>query len=168
VGLENESEKVVNVNPQLARLFGDPYRLAPFQWKETDPDTIQEFRTFLTEVEKRLPLVEASKSNLTNKERAWRCFVASSGITGHLMKLIRKATQNALTCRQEHLDDKLLAEAFTQELGGERRNISNPFIGDPPSTCPQPKPPEAGARATNRRSQSRKEEKETMQDVLNK
>ena len=29
--------------PQLARLFGDPFVLAPFQWDEAQPKTVEEF-----------------------------------------------------------------------------------------------------------------------------
>jgi hypothetical protein len=166
VGLEKDAEEVVSANPQLARLFGDPFRLKPFSWSENSPDTIQEFRTFLSELEKRLPLAESS--NLNNKERAWRCFVACGGFTSYLMRLIRKATHNALTQGKEHLDDELLAKAFAQELAGERRNIANPFIGEAPSQRPEPYQPKGGTPATNRRSQSRKEKKETMRDVLGK
>jgi len=57
IGLQDDAEEVVNSNPQLARLFGDPYVLAPFEWDETKADKTREvFRDFLREIEKLLPL----------------------------------------------------------------------------------------------------------------
>jgi GTPase SAR1 family protein len=153
IGLQGDAERVVDTNEQLARLFGDPITLAPFQWKEAEPDTVKEFRTFLSEVEKRLPLKEPS--NLHHRERAWRCFVACQGIVSHLMKLIRNATHKALVAGHEHLDDSLLAETFNSHLASARRGVSNPFVGPPPSQAPPIKPPKADEEGTNRRSQSR-------------
>lgn len=151
IGLEDEANQVVDTNPQLARLFGDPCVLAPFTWDERNPATIQEFRTLLHELEKMLPLNEPS--DLVNRDRAWRCFVASTGIISYLMALIRRATSLALTRGQEHLDDSLLAEAFDQRLAGKRRGIANPFVGDSP-VYPLPAAP-APDKATNRRSKAR-------------
>ena len=56
VGLQDDAEEVVNSNPQLARLFGDPYVLAPFEWDEVKPENTKEvFRNFLREIEKLAP-----------------------------------------------------------------------------------------------------------------
>jgi len=151
VGLEHEANQVVDANPQLARLFGDAFVLDPFTWDEGTPATIQEFRILLKELEKLLPLNEPS--HLVNRERAWRCFVASNGIISYLMALIRRATSLALKRGQEHLDDTLLAEAFDQRLAGKRRGIANPFVGDIPI-----QPPPAATTpndGTNRRSKAR-------------
>jgi Bacterial TniB protein len=165
VGLEGEAEQVVDANPQLARLFGDPYILAPFTWDEGRPATIQEFRTFLSQLERLLPLNEPS--HLADRETAWRCFVACEGIIGYLMALIRRATYLALTQGRERLDHVLLAEAFTQRLAGARRGIPNPFIGDLPVRAHRPPPGTKGKHGgTNRRSRSRVERQETLKDVL--
>jgi hypothetical protein len=152
VGLENEANQVVDTNPQLARLFGDPFVLAPFTWDERNPATIQEFRTLLHELEKLLPLNEPS--HLVNRERAWRCFVASNGVISYLMALLRRATSLALTRGQEHLDDLLLSDAFDQRLAGQRRGIPNPFVGDLPAPPPA-EPSPAASDGTNNRSKAR-------------
>lgn len=161
VGLENEANQVVDANPQLARLFGDPFVLAPFAWDEKNPATVQEFRTLLHELEKLLPLNEPS--HLVQRERAWRCFVASNGILSYLMALIRQAATLALKRGQEHLDDALLAAAFDQRLAGQRRGIPNPFVGEVPA---RPKPKSAAGNGTNNRSTSRgRTRKPRLRDV---
>jgi hypothetical protein len=58
----------------------------------------------------------------------------------YIMVLIRRATRLALTHGRERLDDELLAQAYTERLAGERRQIDNPFIGDAP-VSKAPKPP---------------------------
>lgn len=153
VGLQDEAEQVINANPQLARLFGDPVKLSPFQWIETEPDTIREFRSLLHSLEQMLPLKEPS--NLAYRERAWRCFVSCDGIVSHLMALMRQATEYALLSGKEQLDDTLLAAAFTKRLAGQRRRISNPFVGDPPSSKQSQPSETTGMRATNRRRSAR-------------
>jgi Bacterial TniB protein len=165
VGLEGEAEQVVDANPQLSRLFGDPYVLAPFAWDEGCPATIQEFRTFLSQLERLLPLNEPS--HLADRETAWRCFVACEGVIGYLMALIRRATYLALSQGREHLDHVLLADAFTQRLAGARRGIPNPFIGDLP-VCAHRSPSTAQGKhgGANRRSRSRGKRQETLKDVL--
>lgn len=132
VGLPGEAEAVVDTNPQLARLFGDPYVLSPFEWDETNSTTTKNmFCTFLKELEQRIPLKEPS--HLASYETALRCFVASDGIMSYLMALIRKATYLALEQKQEHLDHDILFQAFKDRLAGERRGIPNPFEGDLPN-----------------------------------
>jgi hypothetical protein len=95
-GLANEAEQVVDANPQLARLFGDPIVLQPFAWDAT----------------------------------------------------------------------QLLATAFDQRLGGERRHIANPFRGDLPAVPALSRPIASGAAVgTNRRSRSRTPRAPTLNDL---
>jgi hypothetical protein len=132
IGLQDDAEEVVNSNPQLARSFGDPYVLAPFDWDETKPDDTKEvFRQYLREIEKLLPLKEPS--HLGHYDTALRCFAASGGIMSYQMKLVRTATRLALERGRECLDLDLLSQAFKDELASERRGIPNPFIGGLPN-----------------------------------
>lgn len=131
VGLQGEAEEVVRLNRQLARLFGDPQVLLPFTWEEDDPETVQEFRTFLGLLEGVLPLVEPS--GLAEYATARRLYVASEGIVAYLMELVRRATYLAVTQSHERLDDALLATAFDQRLAGVRRGIANPFAEGAPT-----------------------------------
>jgi type II secretory pathway predicted ATPase ExeA len=125
VGLP-EAEEVLKANPQLARLFGDPYTIAPFEWDEKRPATILEFRTLLQDIEAMLPLKEAS--DLSAPETAYRCYQACGGVFGLLMKLIRSAAIQALKTGKAQLDYSLLAWAFNKKLAGERRGVANPFV----------------------------------------
>ncbi len=126
VGLPGEAEAIVNTNPQLASLFGDPYMLSPFTWDETEPASTRDvFCTFLAELEERLPLKKPS--HLASYETALRCFAACDGNLRYLMALVRRATYVALEREQEYLDHDLLFQAFKDRLAGERRGIPNPF-----------------------------------------
>lgn len=125
VGLKDEAEQVVDVNPQLARLFGDPVKLNPFQWDAEDGNTVTEFRSFLKILENLLPL--KMPSNLADKSNAEKIYQASNGLVSYLMALIRRAAFLALSQGIESINNDLLFLAFEQRLAGIRRKISNPF-----------------------------------------
>jgi energy-coupling factor transporter ATP-binding protein EcfA2 len=128
-----EAERVLNANPQLGRLFGDPHLLHPFTWDASQPETVAEFRRFLQTLEEMLPLPETMP--LTAVDVTWRCYVASEGCMAYLMNLVRRATQRAILLERPALDMTLLAEAFDHRLAGRRRGLTNPFVGD----LPEPK-----------------------------
>jgi energy-coupling factor transporter ATP-binding protein EcfA2 len=165
VGLQGDAEQVVNVNPQLGRLFGDPYVLEPFTWDPSAPETITAFRKLLKALELQLPL--AKPSHLYSPDTAQRCYVACGGVVGYLMRLIRGATRKALAQGREELNDGLLAAAFDASLAPERRGVPNPFIG----TLPQVGGAKVQSRvrdlsATGNRSGAKKDRKERVKDVL--
>jgi len=166
VGLQGEAEQVVDANEQLARLFGDPLILAPFEWDRARPETIREFCAVLKQLEALLPLRETT--GLTRGDLAWRCFVASDGLISYLMALVRRATHLALLQGHEHLDEALLAEAFNQRLAGLRRQLPNPFIGELPGylAAPERIHPPRTVRATGNRSRARRDRPESTQDIL--
>lgn len=126
------TEEVLRVNEQLGSLFGDAHLLEPFRWDEAQPETVAEFRTFLQLVEQQLPL--ELHSGLASKEMAWRCFVATQGKVGYLMRLLRRAAEEAVRRELPELTQELLREAFTATLAGKRRNIANPFTASLPET----------------------------------
>ncbi len=127
------TEEVLKVNEQFGSLFGDPQILEPFQWNEKDPKTVTEFRMFLHQVEQQLPL--ESRSCLAAKEMAWRCFVATHGKVGYVMRLIRRAAEEAVRRDEPGLSRELLHEAFNRTLAGRRRRLENPFAKAVPSTA---------------------------------
>ncbi|HEY9152285.1 MAG TPA: TniB family NTP-binding protein, partial [Anaerolineales bacterium] len=130
-GLQGEAEQVVDSNPQLARLFGDPVVLEPFTWDDSRPETVKEFRTLLEKVETILPIRDPS--NLYKEEMAWRIFIATDGLMGYLMRLVRESTLMALDRGQESLDINLLAEVFDGQMAKARRGLQNPFLGKLPA-----------------------------------
>jgi hypothetical protein len=66
---------------------------------------------------------------------AWRCFVASHGKVGYIMRLLRRAAELAVRQNQPGLSQKLLFEAFEHTLAGKRRRIANPFGEHVPETA---------------------------------
>ena len=126
------TEEVLRVNEQFGSLFGDPVTLHPFQWNENQPETIQEFRTFLHHVESQLPL--PTRSFLGSRELAWRCFVASYGKVGYIMRLLRRAAELAVRRQSPTLTLPILHEAFQLTLAGTRRGIPSPFLTKLPTS----------------------------------
>ena len=127
------TEEVLKVNEQFGSLFGDPHVLEPFQWDENQPKTVEEFRIFLHQVEGQLPL--ADRSCLSSKEMAWRCFVATHGKVGYVMRLLRRAAEDAVRQNEAGLSRELLFAAFQRTLAGQRRSVGNPFANDVPDTA---------------------------------
>jgi hypothetical protein len=143
-GLEGEAEQVINANPQLKSLFGKPKKLGQFDWYRGQPDGAFKYdpnqnstgyRSLLNTIQMLLPLRE--DSNLVSPEIAWRCYVASGGLMGYQMELLRTATHFALEQGYEALDIKLLALAYTERLESVRE-IPNPFDGEMPEFVPLP------------------------------
>lgn len=118
-----ESEGILEANPQLERRFIARRRLSPFSWK-TEHDQL-EFRKFLAEVEKKLPLETTSR--LAQMALAFPIYIASEGTAAKVMTLVKQASRIAI----QNGDKKLDASHFT--LAYEQRNISgdklpnNPF-----------------------------------------
>lgn len=130
------TEEVLRVNEQFGSLFGDAQLLEPFQWNEAQPETVKEFRTFLYQVEQQLPL--ETRTCLVSKEMAWRCFVATQGKVGYLMRLLRRAAEDVVRRGSLGLTQELLYEAFAATLAGKRRGVPNPFaLTLPESAGPQ-------------------------------
>jgi hypothetical protein len=127
------TEEVLKVNEQFGSLFGDPLVLEPFQWDEEQPKTVEEFRIFLHQVEGQLPLAE--RSYLSSKEMAWRCFVATHGKVGYVMRLLRRAAEDAVLQDAPGLSRELLFAAFQRTLAGKRRSVENPFANNVPDTA---------------------------------
>lgn len=127
------TEEVLKVNEQFGSLFGDPHLLEPFQWNEERPESVAEFRMFLSQVERQLPL--SSRSFLASKEMAWRCFVATQGKVGYVMRLLRRAAEEAVRRDEPGLSQELLHEAFRRTLAGRRRGLANPFAAAIPDSA---------------------------------
>lgn len=168
LGLANEAEKVLDANPQLARLFAARRSLAPFQWEPTQPEMITEFRRFLVTLDRALPLADSAK--LAEPDLAYRLFYASRGVVGDLMALIRHAVCLALTRGKDGLDRTLLSEAYIARLAPTRPGRTDPFATDhfeetqvlvtAAATGPQ------AGRATNREGAARKAKQPRASQVL--
>ena len=127
------TEEVLRVNEQFGSLFGDAHVLEPFRWDEAQPESVAEFRIFLNRVEQQLPL--EVRTCLASKEMDWRCFVATQGKVGYIMRLLRRAAEDAVRRGSPGLTQELLREAFAATLAGKRRNIANPFTANLPEVA---------------------------------
>jgi hypothetical protein len=123
VGMEKESELILEANKQLGRLFPDPLCLEPFAFSTTD--STKDFRVFLADLEDQLPLAKAS--GLSDYKTAKKIHEATDGLIGYVMELVRTAGRAALNSHQEKIDEVELARAFRKRLAPERRKKSNPF-----------------------------------------
>jgi hypothetical protein len=187
-GIEGDAETIIDTNVQLASLFPDPIRLTPFAWDINDPNGGEDFRKFLMLLESMLPL--KGDSHLSDPDRAFRCYVASGGVVGSLMALIRGAAASALDDGSESITDGHLEQYYADWLAAERRGIPNPFLegstpslpktpdapskrvgnliteGSMPSPPKKPRAPSKRVGNLNRRGRSRKEHTDQMKDVF--
>jgi len=140
-------------NEQLQRRFATRLTLAPFGYE--NPTEQKEFQRFLKEIDDALPLTRPS--DLGTPEMAFRIYVATDGVIGYVMKLIRYATAMALDLSRPQLTPELLHLTYEKRLSGNHPERENPFFGDLGNLNPQrarssPSPPLQ--RATNNRSKA--------------
>jgi hypothetical protein len=117
------SEIVLRANDQLERRFTMREHLAPFGWE--NPEQQAEFKMFLRYLDELLPLPQ--RSNLSDHETALRIYCATLGITGYVMKLVRRAAVIAVIGSMECVGLDLLAEVYEERLAAWRRCEPNPF-----------------------------------------
>jgi hypothetical protein len=166
-GIEGDAEIIIDSNVQLASLFPDPIRLRPFTWDVNKPDGGDEFRKFLMLVEAQIPL--KNPSYLSDPDRALCCYIASGGVVGYLMALIRGAATLALYDKDEPemIKDCHLEQYYAEWLAAERRDIPNPFTeGNKASLPKKPAASSKAVRTLSRRGKSRKGHTDKIQDVL--
>lgn len=117
------SEVILQANAQLERRFQQRLRLAPFGWETADQQL--ELRTFLRLVDEHLPLPEVAHLNDTALAR--RLYCATAGVTGALMKLIRRAAVLAVLRAAPRLTTTLLAEAYDEILAAGNPHVPHPL-----------------------------------------
>ena len=126
IGRQGEADPVLKANAQLARRVGSPRILEPFAWDRTKPETIQEFRVLLHQIDAALPL---DRSGLGEEAMAYRFYYGTRGYLGWIMQVIRYAASAAIqrNCSRLHLE--LLAEAYQARIAGTALGYKklNPF-----------------------------------------
>ncbi|MBL8078936.1 MAG: TniB family NTP-binding protein [Anaerolineales bacterium] len=127
-GIKGRSEVLLESNEQLGRLFPDPEEVYAFQFDTDNPETIKTFRKFIYSVEVLLPFPE--KSGLSELRTAHKIHIATGGLIGYIMELIRYAAIEAVNRGVDRVDEELLHLAFRKRLASERRGIKNPFTND--------------------------------------
>ncbi len=122
------SKDVLDVpgNEQLRDRFSARIYLEPYHWGPTTEER-RDFRTFLAQVDKALPLRDF---NLGSVEMAFRLFCATSGFPRKLMNLIRGAAIMAIEMGNDNLDMDLFAKAYDERYAAEYPDRKNPFTQD--------------------------------------
>lgn len=124
-GLPNSVE-ILNANEQLDSRFSNRITLQPFWW-DNDSSKL-EFKRFLSEVDKELPLEKLSK--LDGEDIAPRLFYASDGITRPLMRVILRAFYITLTRKADSISLEDLKNSYETVLGSRYVYKQNPFKKD--------------------------------------
>jgi hypothetical protein len=127
VGIEGKVERILEANAQLSRLFAARQTLEPLHYDQSDDASWQEFARFVQYAAEALTI--ALPDSLPRSELLLRLHVATGGVVGNLMNLLRYA---AWLTHQQHQDTialPTLAAAFDKRLSKHLRNQSNPFIG---------------------------------------
>lgn len=124
VGVNGSVRRILEANAQLSRLFAMRATLTPFQWTPQAPETIQEFMTFVAFAERLIGLPLTTE--LPRPELLQRLYVATDGVVGNVMNLLRYGAALAQSRQAATLTLALLAEAFTLRLAEHVRK-ANPF-----------------------------------------
>ena len=125
IGMPN-SEVILKANPQLERRFSMRETLEPFCWNEPNKQT--EFRTFLQYLDQALPF--PNRAHLSDKDTAYRIFVATDGVIGYVMKLVRRAAILAIDQKYDRVEIELLAKSYDERLASRAPERINPFKCD--------------------------------------
>jgi Bacterial TniB protein len=154
VGIEGKVECILEANSQLSRLFAARQTLEPFRYDQADDASLQEFARFVHYAEEALAI--ALPETLPRAELLQRLHVATRGVVGNLMNLLRYAAW--LTRQQQHDTIALptLAAAFDKRLRKHLKSQLNPFTVPPSelittalmSQTPTTSPPKRKRRAS--------------------
>lgn len=160
VGLEGTVRRILDANAQLSRLFAIRETLQPFTWDQQQPDGIQEFAAFVAFAENRigLPLtVEIERKDLLN-----RLHLATNGVVGNVMNLLRYSAVLAQQRKTDHLTLEIIAAAFDLRLAAHVHR-ENPFASTA-SRSESPPPPSTESLPVSPRN--RRKKKASASEVL--
>jgi hypothetical protein len=125
VGIQGTVERILDVNPQLSRLFAAREALRPFKWDISDESCIYEFAQFVKYAEVAIGM--ALSEELPRLELLYRLHYATAGVVGNLMNLLRYAAMSAHEKKADAIDLPSLALAFHSRLAGHLKAKVNPF-----------------------------------------
>lgn len=114
-------------NDQMKRRATKRMSIRYFEFNS--PTSKGNFQRFLRELDKRLPLAEASR--LDELEVVSRLFWATNGIADYIFRLVREAVYVAVESGRERIELRDLEQAFLNEFKDSALGI-NPFTPDGP------------------------------------
>lgn len=139
VGIEDTVERILDINPQLSRLFATRERLQPFTWDMADATGVLEFAQFVKYAEEAIGITLAD--TLPRMELLYRLHYATGGVVGNLMNLLRYAALSAQENGTNIVELPALAQAFRQRLAKHRKVQTNPFESPAGETAVAPARP---------------------------
>lgn len=166
VGTIGKVEQILTANDQLSRLFAVREKLHPFQWADHDDELIQEFAAFITYVEQAVGLPLSNE--LERRHWLHRLHLATDGVVGQVMNLIRLAAFIARCQGASTLTLALLAQAFAKRHNELVATTANPFttVTLPTARASQLLLPNDPPGSVNRRAKRRKQPQPTAAEVL--
>ncbi|MBU2610300.1 MAG: TniB family NTP-binding protein [Chloroflexi bacterium] len=164
VGLDGTVRRILESNTQLSRLFAIRETLQPFQWDEQNPDSIQEFAAFVAFAESRIGILLTDE--IERKDLLYRLHVATNGVVGNVMNLLRYSVVLAQQRQADRLTLEIFSAAFDLRLAEHVRR-GNPFA--PPATrsaLPSKVAPTAESRPESPANRHKKKQKPSVSEVL--
>jgi hypothetical protein len=129
IGMPN-CDQILEANSQLRRRFAIREKLEPFGWEHDDPQVKKQmrenFRRFLTMLDKQLPLKE--RSHIGDPKTAYRIYCATHGKVAGVVNLLRRAVGITLVDGEERISLEVLATAYNDRLKYDQPKIKNPFL----------------------------------------
>ncbi|KIM00560.1 TniB NTP-binding protein [Paramagnetospirillum magnetotacticum MS-1] len=127
----HKSQRILDYNEQLRRRFSRIIELHPYDWGIEAHR--KDFRGVIKAIASRLPFDQAP--DLWNHSAAFALYQASSGLIGHAIHVIRKASEAAILADETVLSPTRLAEAYDQVIvnllpRGYAAPRNNPFLDE--------------------------------------
>jgi len=114
---------VVKTNDQLLRRFMAPCILQRFNWLKTSEQS--EFRSLLYSIQ--VNLKPFSMPDMESEDMALRIYVASGGLIGYVIKILREVTALAIDQKTTNITLNLLGQAYQLSIVDKIRDFGNPF-----------------------------------------
>lgn len=127
------SMAVIRQNEQLAGRFLAPVLMPRFRWREGEDRA--EFAAFLDALQSALDPFQFPE--LGSEEMAFRMYCASGGLIGYVIKILKKATWNAIDAGHYAIGLDMLADAYKQAVIVDEIQalaMPNPFASGFPHT----------------------------------
>lgn len=126
IGLPSARE-ILSVNHQLRDRSTAPHIIYPYNWNH--PGDIAEFCRCLLSVSQVMAQQGYTLPSMTNIDLVRRCYAATRGRYGMVVKLFEEARHQAQKSKSTSITMQTLADAFRHSTGDEG-NVGNPFEAD--------------------------------------
>lgn len=127
--IDKETNRILETNAQLSRLFAVRQTLQPFRCDPSDEGSVQEFARFVQYAEQVIGVpLPATPPRL---ELLHCLHYATGGVVGNLMNLLRYAAWITRQSHQEVMTLPILATAFDKRLAKHVKKPANPFLAAP-------------------------------------